>query len=87
MIKRFLRTRQFKKQYQKLPTKIQQKFQKQLRLLSRDLRHPSAQTKKMQNTVDIWEGRIDYQYRFTFKLIDETIILRAIGTHKIYRQP
>lgn len=87
MIKRFLRTRQFKKQYQKLPAKVQTKFQKQIKLLIQDIRHPSVQAKKMQNTADIWEGRIDYQYRFTFKLIDETIMLRAIGTHEIYRQP
>ena len=67
MIERFLRTRQFKKQYQKLPSKIQEKFKKQLRLLSADIRHPSVQARKMQNTLDIWEARIDYQYRFTFK--------------------
>ena len=87
MIQRFLRTRQFKKQYKKLPAKIQTKFQKQIKLLIQDIRHPSVQAKKMQNTANIWEGRIDYQYRFTFKLIDETMILRAIGTHEIYRQP
>lgn len=80
-LKRFLR------QYAKLPPAIQKKVDRRLKLLAEDIRHPGVKAKKMTGFDDIWEGRVDEHYRFTFKIVDDTIVLRAVGTHEIYRKP
>ena len=74
------KTKLFTKFYQKLPSHIQRKADKQILFLAQDLFHPSLSTKKMSG-LDRWEARIDKNYRFTFEKIDQTIILRTIGLH------
>lgn len=34
-----------------------------------------------------WEVRVDYHYRMTFKIIGNTLSLRRVGTHEVYRNP
>lgn len=70
----------FKKQYKKLPLKIQKKFLKQLKYLLSDYRHPSLQTRKEIGN-EIFEARVDYHYRFTFILSGDEIWLLTIGPH------
>lgn len=74
-------TPQFKKQYDKLPRQTQVKTQRILDYLKINLRHPSIKVKKKQGKGDIWEGRIDRFYRFTFEIEGNLIILRTIGPH------
>jgi len=78
--------RPFAKQYKKLPAKVREKFDRQLRRLVKDPQHPFLRARKMVNREEVWEARIDIQYRFTFQFNDEDIVLRSIGTHEIYRQ-
>ena len=73
-------TKKFKKSYDKLPQKLKTKTKKSLELLKKDFFYPSLHTKKMEG-VNLWEGRIDRSYRFTFKKAEDTIILRTIGQH------
>ena len=80
-------TKKFARKYQKLPLKIQQATDKQLRILLSDSNHPSLNIKKMQDPRDIWEGRITRSYRFTFQIEDDIYILRTIGTHDILNKP
>ena len=79
MIK-FAKTRLFTKLYGRLPKNIQKKVDKQLLFLAQNLFHPSLETKKM-GGLNRWEARIDKGYRFTFEKIDETIILKTVGSH------
>ena len=74
-------TQPFKNDYQHLPTEIQRKADKALRLLVTSLRHPSLQVKKIQGTKNIYEARVDIHYRMTFALEGDTLTLRAIGAH------
>ncbi len=78
--------RPFAKQYKKLPAIVREKFDRQLRRLVKDPQHPSLRAPKMVNREEVWEARIDIQYRFTFQFSDDDIVLRSIGTHEIYRQ-
>ena len=73
-------TPKFKKQYQKLPQNIQQKFTKQLKLLAENYRHHSLRTRKMAG-IDKFEARIDLHYRFTFEATQGSIIFITIGSH------
>lgn len=68
----------FREFYRKLPTSIQRKTDKQIRLLSDNLRHPSLQVKKIRGTSGLWEGRVDRQYRFLFEMAGDTIYLRVV---------
>ena len=85
-MKRIFYTRQFKRLYKKLPQSIKKKFKRQLELLTKDIRHPSLKARKMVGTENVWEARIDYHYRMTFQFENDDIVLRAIGTHEIYRK-
>ena len=37
--------------------------------------------------IEIWEGRITRDYRFTFEIIGEVYKLRHIGKHDILHNP
>ena len=81
------RTARFRKQYRRLPTPIQKKADRQLRRLIHDPHHPGLHVRKLVGTADIWEARVDYHTRPTFQVTPTHLILRAIGSHAIYRQP
>lgn len=83
----FYRTDSFKKNYRKLPQPIKKAAQKQLGLLLDNPDHPSLNIKKIQGTRNIWEGRITRSYRFTFHIVEDTYVLRKIGTHDILNKP
>lgn len=82
-----LYTKKFKKDYKSLPSDIQKLADKQLTHLLRNPRHPSLKIKKMQDSRDIWEGRVTYAYRFTFRWQGKICILRRIGTHAVLKKP
>ena len=62
----YRRLSRFKKAYKSLPKRIQEKTAKAFISLRDNPAHPSLGVKKIQGHTDIWEGRIDNQYRFTF---------------------
>jgi mRNA-degrading endonuclease RelE of RelBE toxin-antitoxin system len=71
----------FKKSYEILPKNIQNKVDRQLKVLCEDFYHPSLHTKKIKGRSGIWEVRVDISYRFTFEIADDTILLRVVGNH------
>jgi mRNA-degrading endonuclease RelE of RelBE toxin-antitoxin system len=77
----------FDRDYVKLPKNLQTLAERQLALLLENPRHPSLQMKKIKGYKDLWEGRITLHYRFTFKIVGATCLLRRIGTHEIYKNP
>lgn len=81
----FRRTEHFKKAFRTLPKPVQEKAVKAFRLMQDNLRHPSLHIKRVQATDDIWEGRVDRQYRFTFQIVKEgdqtVIVFRNIDNH------
>lgn len=69
------------RQIRKLPRKIIKKTHKQFKLLRQNIHHPSLHFKKMSGK-DQYEGRVNYHYRFTGKLIRDEFYVTAIGPHK-----
>ncbi|MBI5788197.1 MAG: hypothetical protein HZA78_05020 [Candidatus Schekmanbacteria bacterium] len=84
---KILFTKPFIKDYQFLPAKLQKLTDKHLELLFSNPQHPSLRIKKMEDPREIWEGRISYSYRFTFQKVEDTYILRRIGSHDILKHP
>ncbi|EKE15243.1 MAG: hypothetical protein ACD_12C00109G0005 [uncultured bacterium] len=68
------------KNFDKLPLKIKKKTLKQFRLIDTDIHHSSLQTKKLKGT-NYFEARIDYHYRFVFRVEDESLYIISLGTH------
>jgi mRNA-degrading endonuclease RelE of RelBE toxin-antitoxin system len=56
----------FKKAYDALSGDVQEKVFKAFALLRDNQRHSSLMIKKIKGVKEIWEGRIDLAYRFTF---------------------
>ena len=82
-IESFQFSKRFKKEFKKLPQNIQKSFNEKLSLLLQNMLHPALRVRRIQGTKDRWEGSVTMKYRFTFELIEDTIIFRAIGTHDI----
>jgi mRNA interferase RelE/StbE len=66
-----------------LPRHLKTRARKQLQLLSENLRHPSIQAKKYDERNDVWQGRINRDYRFYFQIVgDDYVIIRIISHPK-----
>jgi mRNA-degrading endonuclease RelE of RelBE toxin-antitoxin system len=77
----------FKKDYGKLPHEIREKVDKQLTFLLSNPDHPSLNLHPIRGTKGIWEGYIDYHYRFTLEVDGEFYVLRKVGTHDVIKNP
>jgi mRNA-degrading endonuclease RelE of RelBE toxin-antitoxin system len=85
---KYVRTERFKKAAAKLPREIQAKAAKAFILFKDNPRHPSLGVKRVQGMPDVWEGRIDVNYRFTFHYEGDVCVFRNIGLHAIVeREP
>lgn len=78
---RFDRTPHFLRSYHKAPKRIQKAFDKQVRLLLGDFHHPSLRAKKYDEANDIWQARVNYNWRFYFKIVDDTYRMEEIRLH------
>ncbi|HMS82151.1 MAG TPA: hypothetical protein PKD12_00700 [Nitrospira sp.] len=74
-------TLRFRKQYQKLSEDRQTRFDKQFTFLLSNLRHPSLRAKKYDEANDIWQARVDDDYRFYFQIDGGRYILLSIIPH------
>ncbi len=83
---RYIRSSQFKKSFRSLPKHVQDKAIKAFELFKKDPFHPSLRTKPIKGISGkrkIYEGYIDYYWRFTFEIIDDGFYFRNIGPHDI----
>ena len=69
------------KDYAGLPPVIRKAFAKQLRSLLANLRHPSLQSKKYSEGLDIWQARVTRDWRFYFKIEGDEYIILSIIPH------
>ena len=69
------------KAYTEAPLAIQKAFDKQVQLLVENLRHPSLRAKKYSEAEDIWQARVNQDWRFYFTIQGDTVIIRDIIPH------
>ena len=74
-------TLQIRREVQKFPKGIREKFYKQVEFLKNDLRHPSLRAKKYDEAADIWQARVTGSVRFYFKIEGDTYWLLNIKKH------
>ena len=74
-------SRRADKDYDRLSRQLQRQVDKQLGLLSGNLRHPSIDAKKFGGTDDVWQGRVNRDYRFYFQIEGDTYRIISIIPH------
>lgn len=80
-------TERFRRLFRRLPKRIREATYEKLTTYLDDPSHPSLRIKRVKGTARIWEMSITMNYRVTFELKDDRIILRRVGTHDILRRP
>jgi len=78
---KFLYSPRFLKQYSAAPAPVQKAFDKQLKLLLENLRHPSLQAKKYDEANDVWQGRVNRDWRFYFTIDGDVYQFHTIIPH------
>jgi len=73
-------TETLREDYRLLPKTVKKKFDKQLRFLAQNPRHPSL---KIPRIKDHWEFYVDRKYRCIFQKKKNLFILKHVGSHKI----
>jgi len=70
------------KSYVAAPPAVRKAFDKQTRFLILDLHHPSLHAKKYDEAADIWQARVNRDWRFYFTIDGDTYVI-----HKLIRHP
>ena len=78
---RVVLTRRAARDLDGLPPRLQDTVRKQLELLANNIRHPSLQSKKYGGTADIWQGRVNRDYRFYFRIVGDEYRVQMIIPH------
>jgi len=63
------------------PPTVQKAFIKQMNFLSRNLQHPSLHAKKYDESQNLWQARVNNDWRFYFNIVDNAYIIRDIIPH------
>ena len=75
------RTRRFDRDLADAPPAIQRAFEKQLAYLLANPRHPSLRAKKYDEARDLWQARVNNDWRFYFTIEGDVYTLRTIRSH------
>ena len=67
--------------YAGLSGAVRRAFQRQLRLLLADMRHPSLQVKKYGGASELWQARVNRNWRFYFTIRGDTYEIVTIIPH------
>ena len=65
----------------KSPKTVQEAFDKQSQLLLQNLHHPSLRAKKYDEARDLWQARVNYTWRFYFKIVGNVYLMEEIKYH------
>lgn len=64
-----------------LPANVRKAFFKQLKFLEQNLRHPSLRAKKYDEANDLWQARVNKDWRFYFVIKDDTYYIVNVVPH------
>jgi mRNA-degrading endonuclease RelE of RelBE toxin-antitoxin system len=63
------------------PPKVRRAFEKQLRFLVSNLLHPSLRAKKYDESADLWQARVNQNWRFYFTIVSDTYVIEDVIAH------
>jgi mRNA interferase RelE/StbE len=71
----------FVRSHSKAPRVVQEAFAKQSQLLLQNLHHPSLRAKKYDEAQDLWQARVNYTWRFYFRIVGDVYLMDEIKYH------
>jgi plasmid maintenance system killer protein len=74
-------TERFDRSLRQAPAPVQRAFWKQAGFLLSNLNHPSLRAKKYEGTDDVWQARVNRDWRFYFRIIGSKYHLVDITPH------
>lgn len=77
----YSRTPQFERAFKKFPKQIKTAFEKQLRFLISNIRHPSLRAKKYDEARGVWQARVTDNVRFYFQILGDRYRILDIEKH------
>lgn len=63
------------------PQRVSRAFEKQLRFLVNDPQHPSLHAKKYDQTRNLWQARVNRDWRFYFTITNDTYKIEKVIPH------
>jgi plasmid maintenance system killer protein len=78
---KLVRTTHFERNYAKAPQQVQGAFDKQSLLLLQDLYHPSLRAKKYDESLGLWQARVNKDWRFYFLIRHDGYLIVNIIPH------
>jgi len=69
------------KTLESLPKAVSQAFFKQVRFMGQNLMHPSLRAKKYDESMDLWQARVNKSWRFYFLIQDDVYYIVDIVPH------
>ena len=63
------------------PGNVRRAFDKQLRFLVANLQYPSLRAKKYDESADLWQARVNKDWRFYFTITDDTYRIEDVIAH------
>ena len=63
------------------PANVQRAFFKQVQFLEGNLRHPSLRAKKYDESGDVWQARVNRDWRFYFQIVGDVIVVTELIPH------
>lgn len=67
--------------YVNVPRVVRKTFDKQTRLLTANLLHPSLHAKKYHEATDMWQARVNRDWRFYFTIEVDTYVIHKLISH------
>ena len=71
----------FLRNYSKAPKTVQVAFDKQSQFLLESFHHPSLRSKKYNETQGLWQARVNYSWRFYFRIVGDVYLMDEIKYH------
>jgi len=63
------------------PPAVRKAFFKQIRFLEENLHHPSLRAKKYDEAKNRWQARVNKDWQFYFKIVDDTYVVSSVIPH------
>ena len=64
-----------------LPVAVKKAFYKQVKFLETNLRHPSLRAKKYEGFEDVWQARVNDDWRFYFLITRDAYLILEVIPH------
>jgi plasmid maintenance system killer protein len=74
-------TERFRKSFRSAPPEVKKAFNKQAKLLFENLHHSSLHAKKYDESSDLWQARVNRDWRFYFLIVGDTYLITDIIPH------